>query len=57
MQVLAHDECESIAYPENILRVELLPDGTTVFTTFNMKHEQTAKSYISLEQTLRGAHA
>lgn len=55
--IIATDECESVAYPENILRVEILHDGTSVLSTYNMKHEQTALSYVSLQQTMKGSHA
>ena len=56
-RLIASDESESIAYPENILRVELLRDGTSVFSTYNMSHEQTALSYVSLQATMKGCHA
>jgi hypothetical protein len=57
MSIIAQDECESIAYPENILRAEILHDGTLVYSTYNMKHEQTALSYFGLQATMKGAHA
>jgi len=55
--LIASYECESIAYPENILRVEILHDGASVLSTYNMKHEQTALSYVGLQQTIKGSHA
>ena len=56
-QVLATGDCESIAFPENILRVEVLKDGTAVYSTYNMSGEQTALSYVGVQQEMKGAHA
>lgn len=39
-------EFESEAFDNNIVRLELLQDGTSVYTSFNSKHEQTACSYF-----------
>ena len=50
-------EWDSEAYPENILRMEMLAEGTSVLSVYNSKHEQTAQSYITLLQTMKGAHA
>ena len=57
MPIIAQEEYESIAFPENILRAEILHDGTLVVSTYNMKHEQTALSYLDLQATTKGAHA
>ena len=51
------DEFESEAFPENILRIEVLQDGTSILSTYNMSKQQTALSYISHQQTIKGAHA
>jgi hypothetical protein len=52
--VLASTEYESDAFENNILRLEVLLDGTSILTSFNSKHEMTAQSYHSIGRT---AHA
>lgn len=39
-------EFDSEAFINNIVRLELLHDGTCVYTSFNSKKEQTALSYV-----------
>ena len=56
-RVLATGDCESIAYPENILRVEVLEDGTAIYSAFDMSGQMTAQSFVSIQQELKGAHA
>jgi hypothetical protein len=52
--VIASTEYESDAFENNILRLEVLLDGNSVFTSYNSKHEITAQSYHGLG---RIAHA
>jgi hypothetical protein len=52
--VIASSEYESDAFENNILRLEVLLDGNSVFTSYNSKHEVTARSYYGLG---RVAHA
>jgi hypothetical protein len=47
-------EFESEAFDNNLLRLELLHDGTSVYTSYNSKHEQTALSYVGQKSV---AHA
>jgi hypothetical protein len=39
-------EFESEAFDNNLVRLELLRDGTSVYTSYNSKSEQTAQSYV-----------
>ena len=55
--IMLQDDFESEAFPENILRVEVLQDGTSVLSTYNMSKQQTALSYVSLPQTQKGSYA
>ena len=43
--LLASTEYESDAFQNNILRLEMLADGSSVLTSYNSKHEITAQSY------------
>jgi hypothetical protein len=52
--VIASTEYESDAFQSNIIRLEVLSDGNSVLTSYNSKHEITAKSYPGLG---RAAHA
>ena len=40
-------QVESDAYPDNVIRVEVLLDGTSQTTIFNSKGEQMAQSFRS----------
>ena len=46
--LLTSAEWESEAFVNNLVRVEILMDGTSRFTTYNSKHEQTAISIMAL---------
>jgi hypothetical protein len=39
-------EFESEAFVNNLVRLELLRDGSSVYTSYNSKMEPTAQSYI-----------
>ena len=39
-------ELVSEAFDNNVIRLELLHDGTSVYTSYNSKNEQTAQSYV-----------
>jgi hypothetical protein len=46
-RILLTQDYASDAFADNIIRLELLADGVSVYTTFNSKKEQTAQSYVS----------
>ena len=46
--MLTWAEWDSEAFVDNLVRVEILMDGTSRFTTYNSKHEQTAISIMAL---------
>jgi len=48
INLLASTEYESDAFANNILRLEVLADGSSVLTSYNSKHEITAQSYHGL---------
>ena len=43
---IAQTEFASEAFDNNVIRLEVLHDGTSVYTSFNSKNEQTAQSYV-----------
>ena len=46
--MLTSAEWDSEAFVDNLVRAEILMDGTSRFTTYNSKHEQTAISIMAL---------
>lgn len=48
-------EFESEAYPDNVLRIDILQDGTSVLSVYDSTHKQTALSYRNCNG--KAAHA